>query len=61
MLLFLKQIHKTQMFNPPEAASYRNSTKILIFLPLRAIYFTRYAMRHPVTKDLAKIDQALRP
>jgi hypothetical protein len=30
---------KTQMSNPPEAASYHNSTKILILLPLRAIYF----------------------
>ena len=27
------------MSNTPEAASYRNSTKLLIFLPLRAIYF----------------------
>ena len=39
MLLFWKLIHKTQMSNPPEAASYRNSTKLLILLPLRAIYF----------------------
>ena len=27
------------MSNPPKAASYRNSTKLLILLPLRAIYF----------------------
>ena len=27
------------MSNPPEAASYSNSTKLLILLPLRAIYF----------------------
>ena len=27
------------MSNPLEAASYRNSTKLLILLPLRAIYF----------------------
>ena len=34
-----KLVDETQMSNPPEAASYRNSTKLLIFLPLRAIYF----------------------
>ena len=39
MLLFWKLIHKTQMSNPPEAASYHNSTKLLILLPLSAIYF----------------------
>ena len=39
MLLFWKLIHKTQMSNPPEATSYCNSTKILIVLPLRTIYF----------------------
>ena len=49
MLLFWKQIHKTQMSNPPEAASYRNSTKLLIFLPLRAIYFYSLYYETPCT------------
>ena len=39
MLPFWKLIHKTQISNPPEAASYRNSTKLLILLPLRDIYY----------------------
>ena len=39
MSFFWKLVDETQMSNPLEAASYRNSTKLLILLPLRAIYF----------------------
>ena len=34
------------MVKAPEATSYCNSTKLLIFLPLR-FTFTRFTMRHP--------------
>ena len=37
--MFFKLVDETQMSKPPEAASYRNSTKLLTLLPLRAIYF----------------------
>ena len=47
MLLFWKLIHKTQISKPPEAASYRNSTKLLILLPLRAIYFYSFHYETP--------------
>ena len=36
MLLFWKLIHETQNLLPPEATRHHNSTKLLIFLPLRA-------------------------
>ena len=40
---------KTQMSNPPEAASYRNSTKLSILLPLWAIYFYSLHYETPCT------------
>ena len=52
MLLFWKLIHKTQMSNPPDAASYRNSTKLLILLPLRAIYFYSLHYETPCSKKV---------
>ena len=45
---FLKLIHKTQISNPPEAASYRDSTKYWSFYPSEPFTFTRFTMRHPV-------------
>ena len=36
MFLFWKLIHETQNLLPPEATRHHNSTKLLIFLPLRA-------------------------
>ena len=38
MLLFWKLVDETQMSKPLEATRHHNSTKLLIFLPLRAIY-----------------------
>ena len=32
-------VDETQMSKPPEATRHHNSTKLLILLPLRAIYF----------------------
>jgi hypothetical protein len=64
MLLFWKLIHKTQMSNPPEAASYRNSTKLLILLPLRVIYFYslyRVALRHGLRTPREEIAFTARP
>ena len=49
ILLFWKLIHKTQMSNPPGAASYYNSIKLLILLPLRAIYFYSLYYETPCT------------
>ena len=37
------------MSNPPEAASYCNSIKLLILLPLRAIYFYSLYYETPCT------------
>ena len=52
MLLFWKLIHKTQMSNPPEAASYRiNPTKLLNLLPLRAIFFYSFHYETPCICD----------
>ena len=49
MLLFWKLILKTQISKPREAASYRNLTKLLILLPLRAIYFYSLCYETPCT------------
>ena len=48
ILLFWKLIDKTQISKPLESASYRNSTKLLIFLPSEPFTFTRFTIRHPV-------------
>ena len=39
MLLFWKLVEETQMSKSLEGTRHHNSTKLLIFLPLRAIYF----------------------
>ena len=36
MLLFRKLVHETQISKPFEATRHHNSTKLLVFLPLRA-------------------------
>ena len=40
------------MSNPPEAASYRNSTKVLTLLPLSAIYFYSLHYETPCMKGI---------
>ena len=49
MSFFWKLVDETQMSNPSKAASYRNSTKLSILLPLRAIYFYSLYYETPCT------------
>ena len=39
ILLFQKLITETQISNPPEATKLHNFIKLVILLPIRAIYF----------------------
>ena len=49
MLLFWKLVDETQMSTPPEHTRHRDSRKLLILLPLRAIYFTTFQYETPCT------------
>ena len=57
MSFFWKLVDKTQMCNPPEATRHRNLMKLLILLPLRAIYFRSFQCEIPCTtyKETGKI------
>ena len=44
---FWKLVDETQMCNPPEATRHHNLIKLLILLPLRAIYFRTFQCEIP--------------
>ena len=45
--LFWKMVDKTQMATPPEHTRHHDSRKLLILLPLRAIYFSTFQYETP--------------
>ena len=47
MPFFWKLVDKTQMCNPPEATRHHSQIKLLILLPLRAIYFRTFQCEIP--------------
>ena len=47
MLFFWKLVDKTQMSTPPEPTRDHKSMKLLIFLPLRAFYFSTFQYETP--------------
>ena len=49
MALFWKLDVETQISTPPEATRHHNSTKLLILLPLRAIYLRPFQSDTPCT------------
>ena len=49
---FWKLVDETQMSKPPEATRHHNSTKLLILLPLRAIWFRPFQYDTPCTTQL---------
>ena len=50
MSFFWKLVDETQMCNPPEATRHHNLIKLLILLPLRAIYFRTFQCEIPCNK-----------
>ena len=49
MVLFWKLVDETQISTPPEATRHHDSTKLLILLPLRAIYLRPFQSDTPCT------------
>ena len=47
MLLFWKLVDETQMSKPPEHTRHHDSRKLLILLPLKAIYFSTFQYETP--------------
>ena len=52
MLLFQKLITETQISKPPEATRLHNFIKLVILLPLRAIYFRSQYYETPCRSNL---------
>ena len=52
MVLFWKVVNETQMSKPPEATRHHNSTKLLLLLHLRAIYFSTFQYETPCRSDV---------
>ena len=50
MSFFWKLVDETQMCNPPEATRHHNLIKLLILLPLRAIYFRTFQCEIPCSR-----------
>ena len=51
MLLFWKLVRETQMSKHPKATKHHNSTKMLMLLHLRAIYFSTFQYETPFRKS----------
>ena len=54
MLLLYQLTHETQISKPPEATRHHNSIKLLILLPLRAIYFSTFQYETPCKLEFSE-------